>query len=301
MGAGSTSRKINVLAVDDLPANLVALEAVLAPEYNLVTAKSGAEAISLLEARKDIGLILMDLLMPEMDGFEAAARIKKLQGYGDIPIIFITAVYKDETYVRKGYEAGAVDYFTKPFDPEILKRKVAIFSSYRAQSSLLKEWERQIAESEELLKAGHKMATVLESLPVGVLIADSEGRICQTNDAVAKILKSRDPLERDAYGEILGWWDSSGRMIKDTNGPLARALERAETSHNDIIRIQCFDGTWKLILGSASPLFGVDNRVVGAVIIIQDVTETKKIEEDMQARVAKLVSIGVELEQTVLH
>ncbi|MGZ3729485.1 MAG: response regulator, partial [Bdellovibrionota bacterium] len=68
MGAGSTSRKINVLAVDDLPANLVALEAVLAPEYNLVTAKSGAEAISLLEARKDIGLILMDLLMPEMDG-----------------------------------------------------------------------------------------------------------------------------------------------------------------------------------------------------------------------------------------
>src|SRR5205823_717729 len=124
MDAGSlTPPKVTILAVDDLPANLVALEAVLADEYNLVFAHSGAEAISILETRDDVGIILMDLQMPTMDGFETAARIKKIESCREIPIIFITAIYREEPFVRRGYELGAVDYFSKPFDPEVLKRK----------------------------------------------------------------------------------------------------------------------------------------------------------------------------------
>src|SRR5438309_497982 len=117
----------NILAVDDKPANLIAIEAVLGDEYNLIPANSGAEAIKILKNRHDIGLILMDIQMPEMDGFEAVEHIKSIEACKDIPVIFITAIYKEEPFVRRGYELGAVDYFSKPFDPEVLKKKVAIY------------------------------------------------------------------------------------------------------------------------------------------------------------------------------
>lgn len=167
MESNKTLRKVNILAVDDMPANLVALEAILAHEYNLILANSGAEAISLLEKRHDIDVILMDLLMPIMDGFETSARIKKIEGCQDIPIILITAVYREDPYVQKGYEVGAVDYFSKPFNPEILKKKIAIYSTFRQKTNILKERERQIRETEALLKAGRKLSTIIENLPVG--------------------------------------------------------------------------------------------------------------------------------------
>lgn len=295
------SLKINILAVDDQPANLIALEAVLAKEYTLITAASGAEAIAILEKRHDISLILMDLQMPEMDGFEAATRIKQIPGAADIPIIFITAIYKEDPFVRKGYEVGGVDYFSKPFDPEILKKKIAIYAAFRQKSHFLKERERQISETEELLKAGRKLSSLLESLPVGVLIADVDGCICQTNDHVSRIYKASGPMERDAYGEILGWWDANGHMIEEDAGPLARALRKGETSHNELMHIHCLDGSPKTIIGSASPLFGLDGQIVGAVVVIQDVTESKKIGADFEERITKLVSLGVELEQRTPH
>jgi len=294
-------RKANILAVDDIPANLVALDAVLAKDYNLIPVNSGKEAISLLEKRQDIDIILMDLQMPGMDGFEAAARIKQIHDCHDIPIIFITAIYKEEPFVKKGYEVGGVDYFTKPFDPDILRMKVAIYASFRQKAAVLKERERQIRESEEVLKAGRKLSSVLESLPVGVLIADMDGRICQTNEEVFRIYKSTTPMERDSYGEILGWWDSSGNTIKYADGPLARALRQGKASHSETLQIQCFDGTSKMILTSASPLLGIDGRIVGAVVVIQDVTESKKIEGELEHRITRLVSLGVELEQSVKH
>jgi CheY-like chemotaxis protein len=292
---------VNVLAVDDLPANLIALEAVLADDYNLICTNSGAEALSVLNERKNIDVILMDLQMPVMDGFETATRIKQIPGCEEIPIIFITAVYREDPFIKKGYEVGGVDYFSKPFDPEILKKKIAIYSSYSLKYEVLKERERQIRESEELLQAGRKLASILESLPVGVLIADVEGRICQVNEAVSRIIRIEIPEEHDAYGEILGWWDSSGKMLKDRNGPLARAIHDGETSHSEALEIRCHDGSQKTILGSAAPLFGLERRIVGAVVLIQDITESKKIEEALEERITKLVSIGVELEQSTSH
>src|SRR3954465_6413863 len=102
------SPKPKVLAVDDKPANLIALEAVLADEYEMINAESGVEALAVLQKRQDIDVILMDIQMPNMDGFEAAKRIKALPGCADIPIIFITAVYKEDPFIKKGYAAGAV-------------------------------------------------------------------------------------------------------------------------------------------------------------------------------------------------
>ncbi len=292
-----------MLAVDDKRANLLALEATLGTGYNLLLAHSGREALAMLEKRPDsIDLILMDVQMPDMDGFETAKRVKQLAGCEDIPIIFITAVFREDPFVRQGYEAGGIDYFTKPFDPDILKLKINVYASYRLQDELLRQRERNVKESEELLRVGHKLSLVLEALPIGVLIADVEGRICQTTEQVARILGSIVPAESDSYGEILGWWDASGRMLKGGTGPLVRAVRDGETSRSESIPIRCVDGTQKTILISASPLRGLDGKIVGAVVLLQDLTESKKIiEEELQQRVAKLISLGVELEETAPH
>ncbi len=291
------TRKPTILAVDDVPANLLAIEAVLDRDFDLRFAASGAEAIASLKARSDVDVILMDLQMPLMDGYEAVTHIKKIGGCEDIPIVFITAVYKEDPFVKRGYEVGGMDYFTKPFDPDLLRLKMSVYSSFRHKAAVLAEREQQLRETEQLMKAGRKLAAVLESLPVGVLISDVHGRICQVNDEVSRIFKSVDLLKNDAYGEMLGWWNSGDQALKDPDGALSRALRSGEPSHHEVSQIRCFDGSSKTIRISASPLLGLAGDVVGAVIVVNDLTEPKKIEAELETRVARLVSLGVELEQ----
>ena len=290
-------RKPKVLVVDDKPANHLALAAVLEEDHALRFANSGAEAIGMLERAPDVDVILMDVHMPEMDGFECALRIKNTERIRDIPIIFITAVYQDDPFVKRGYEVGGIDYFNKPFDPDILRMKVAAYAGFRLREELLRERELHIRESEELVRVGRKLSALLESLPVGVLVADVEGRICQNTETAQRILKA-DLTEGHSYGELVGWWDSAGQMIKDQHGALARALRAGETTHSEPLAIRCLDGTAKTILASVSPLRGLDGRIIGAVVLIRDVTEAKKIEENLAQRVTKLISLGVELEES---
>lgn len=292
------SRKPIILAVDDTPANLVALEAVLDRDFTLRFATTGPEAIELMERGVEVDVILMDLQMPGMDGFEAAARIKKMPGCEEIPIVFITAVYSEDPHIKRGYAAGGVDYFTKPFDPDLLRLKMGIYASFRQRAAVLRARELQIKETEELVHAGRKLAALLENLPVGVLIADVDGRICQGNEQISHIFKSVEAIAHDRYGELLGWWDSSGQLLKNPGGPLANAL-KGEACRNEVRRVVCIDGTAKTVLMSASPLLGLNRQIVGAVIVIQDVSESKQIEEDLQNRITRLVSLGVELEQTI--
>jgi CheY-like chemotaxis protein len=288
-------KRATILAVDDKRANLVALDALLGHDHDMVFANSGPEAIALLQNGAQVDVILMDVQMPGLDGFETVVQIKKMSHCQDIPIIFITAVYSDDPYVKRGYQVGGIDYFSKPFDPEILKLKVQVYATFRRKADFLKERERQALEAEELLRVGRRLSSTLERLPVGVLIADTEGRICQTTEEVSRIFRSGEPTAHDAYGEILEWWNASGQMIK--HGPLARAL-RGEESHSEPVEIQCFDGSKKTIIASACPLRGLDGMIVGAVVLAQDLTESKKIEEDLERRVTRLVSLGLELEQT---
>jgi CheY-like chemotaxis protein len=262
-------------------------------------AESGEEALAVLAERRDIDVILLDVQMPGLDGFETASRIKQMEGARDIPVIFVTAIYTEDPWIRKGYEVGGIDYFSKPFDPEILKLKIAVYASYKLKADFLKERELHIRESEELLRVGRKLSGVLESLPVGVLIADLEGRICQTTEEVARILNIADAARTDAYGEVLGWWDAAGRVLKEDDGPLGRAL-RGESSHSERVRVRRFNaGAADSITASASPLRGLDGHIVGAVILLQDVTEPRRIENDLQQRVTNLISLGVELEESV--
>ena len=289
--------KPTILAVDDTPGNLVALEAVLDKDFELVFARTGAEAIAKVQQHRHIDVILMDVQMPGMDGFEAASRIKKLPGCEEIPIVFITAFYNEDPHVKRGYAAGGVDYFTKPFDPDLLRLKVGIYASFRQRAAVLRERERQVKETENLLHAGRKLSLLLESLPVGVLIADVDGRICQATDEVARICHSDQMIKNDAYGRILGWWDADGQLLKERGGPLSMALRGAAT-RNTVLEITCLDGTVKPVMISASPLLGLDENIVGAVIVLQDVSEHKRIEAELQDRITRLVSLGLELEQS---
>jgi CheY-like chemotaxis protein len=207
--------------------------AVLGADYELLFAESGEETLALIRARQDVDLILMDVQMPDMDGFETAERIKQMESAREIPIIFVTAIYTEDPFIRKGYEVGGMDYFSKPFDPEILKMKVAVYASFRQKAQFLRE--RHLRESEELLRVGRKLSSVLESLPVGVLIADADGRIGQATEEASRILNTADSSDGESYGEILGWWDSAGKLLKQ--GPLARALPEGVTWHSERLDI----------------------------------------------------------------
>src|ERR671930_171989 len=117
-----------VLLVDDRPQNLLTLEAILEPlGQELVRAGSGEEALRILLARDDFAVILLDVQMPGMDGFETATLIKQRERTRNIPIIFVTAISKEEQHVFRGYETGAVDYVFKPFNPDVLRAKIGVF------------------------------------------------------------------------------------------------------------------------------------------------------------------------------
>src|SRR6187549_2519483 len=119
---------VPILVVDDHPENRTALRAILSsPDYRIVEAGSGAEALlRLLE--EDFAVLLIDVVMPDMSGFELAAAIKERERTAPIPIVFLTAQGTDVDFVFKGYRVGAVDYLMKPLVPEMIRAKVAVFA-----------------------------------------------------------------------------------------------------------------------------------------------------------------------------
>ena len=124
---------MDILTVDDKPANLLALRKILErPGLNIVEATSGNDALALM-LEHDFALILLDVQMPDMDGFETAELMRGNEETKHIPIIFVTAINKEQKYVFEGYDKGAVDYLFKPLDPDILQSKVNIFLELHKQ------------------------------------------------------------------------------------------------------------------------------------------------------------------------
>jgi hypothetical protein len=135
-----------ILLVDDRPENLRALEAVLEPlGHTLISASSGEDALACL-LKEDISLILLDVMMPGLDGFETAELIKQRDRTSEVPIIFLTAINQAIEHHLRGYEAGAVDYISKPFDTHVLRSKVSVFLDLHEKRLLLR------AQKEELQK-----------------------------------------------------------------------------------------------------------------------------------------------------
>ena len=143
---------IDILVVDDRNENLLAMEALLEePGIHVVKAASGQEALRLLLER-EFALVLLDVQMPEMDGFETAELIRGSERTKRVPIIFVTAISKDQQHIFKGYEAGAVDYLMKPIEPTILKSKVAVFCQLHRQGRIIEGQLREIEEKNRALQ-----------------------------------------------------------------------------------------------------------------------------------------------------
>lgn len=147
----SSKRVINILLVDDHPANLLSIESILAGEgRNIIKASSGNEALE-IALNSEIALMLLDVQMPEMDGFEVARLLKENSRTRNISILFITALSKDEKYTMQGYEEGAVDYLYKPLDINLVKAKVNVFEElYRQRIELHESNEKLIKANKHL-------------------------------------------------------------------------------------------------------------------------------------------------------
>ena len=159
-GTMNYSPEVNILLVDDRTENLLALQAILeGPGYRLVRAHSAEEALKAL-LKDDFAVILLDVQMPGLNGFETAKLIKQRERSKYIPIIFLTAISKEDQYVFEGYSVGAVDYMFKPFHPDLLRSKVAVFADlFKKNQLLLSEREARAG-----IEAGHRYLSFLVDL-----------------------------------------------------------------------------------------------------------------------------------------
>jgi len=150
---------VKILLVDDLPENLFALELILADKnYFFVRANSGNEALKILLHEQDFAIILMDVQMPEMDGFETVELIREIESLNHVPIIFLTASMDNALHIYKGYQAGGVDFMIKPLVPEILTAKVAVFVElYLKTHELLVQNEEKEKRADELVIANKEL------------------------------------------------------------------------------------------------------------------------------------------------
>lgn len=183
--------------VDDRPENLLALEAILQGlGHDLIKARSGEEALKYL-LTEDVALMLLDVQMPGMDGFETAAHVKKREKTRDIPILFLTAIDGGAHQAFRGYAAGAVDYLSKPFDPWVLKAKVGVFVElYERRRDLAAQAEdlRRRLEAYDALRLAELVHDVSAAVRrAAELVADAKPELV---DAVLSAASATQALER---------------------------------------------------------------------------------------------------------
>jgi signal transduction histidine kinase len=189
---GQVRSDIKILLVDDREDNLFSIETILEKDnYTIVKAKSGREALKVLLHQQDFSLILMEVQMPELNGFETATIIYERDKLKNIPIIFITAFSYDEDYIFKGYKTGGVDYIYKPIKPELLRMKVSVFVElYRKNQQLLLHEKKLLAANRSLQKEIEERKTSEEKIRL------LNGQLVNNN---AHLKAINEELDRFAY------------------------------------------------------------------------------------------------------
>jgi PAS domain S-box-containing protein len=279
-----SAERASILLVDDRPENLLALEAVLEPlGHHLVSASSGAQALREI-LLGEFACILLDVQMPELDGFELATLIKQRKRSQHIPIIFVIALSKEERHVYRGDSAGAVDYIFKPIDPGILCSKVSVFVELWEKTRQLQEQAQQLHEQE-----------------LAALERAGEARYRQLADAMPQIVWTDDADGHATYFNRR-WFEYTG-MTPDETGPHAwelvvhpddlpnavarreATLESGETYEVEY-RFRTHDGTYRWHLGRAVPMGDETGRIRFWVGTATDIHDRKVVEDQRRFIIA---------------
>ncbi|MFL5934804.1 MAG: ATP-binding protein [Gaiellaceae bacterium] len=267
--------RAKLLLVDDRPENLLALEAILEPlGPELVRANSGEEALRHL-LHDEFAAILLDVQMPGLDGFQTAELIKDRERTRAVPILFLTAISKDAEHVFRGYDVGAVDYLMKPFDPQILRAKVAVFIDLWEKSAELRH--RGALESQQALatleqESERRYRSLADAVPHLVWTTDADGQTTFLNDRWYEYTGQRS-------GDLDG---SAGAIQPDD---LARALDtwresrRSGSVFESEYRVRRADGQLRWHLARAVPVRDEDGAITGWVGTATDIEDRRAVEE----------------------
>jgi PAS domain S-box-containing protein len=265
--------RARILMVDDHPPNLLALEAILSPlGEDIVRANSGEDALrKLLDG--DFACILLDVQMPGLDGIETAALIKKRERNKTTPIIFLTAIAKDPSYIFRGYSQGAVDYLLKPFDPEILRTKVSVFIDLwkkgeinKRQAALLRVQEVREAERRNEVR----FRALTDSMPQCVWSARKNGDITYCNR-----------VWREYAGEDagIGFFESLPQSETQEAQASWKAAIAAGTPLEREVRLRRKDGELRWHLCRMVPERDEQGEILGWIATATDIDHQKKVEE----------------------
>jgi PAS domain S-box-containing protein len=304
----SAPRRARILMVDDRPENLMALEAILEPlGHELVRANSGEEALREV-LRQDFACILLDVQMPGMNGFETAELIKGRERSRFTPILFLTAISKEDEFVFQGYSVGAVDYMFKPFNPDILRSKVSVFVDLYLKTEQLRQQELRLRESERrelelehrtrLLESEARMAEIVESAQEAIITFGDDGVITLFNEAAEGMFGVEEGDALDA--SIRGLFDDFGevdldRVCAETRSTPERRAGGRLPQRSLSLTGRRADGTTFPVEASMSCLELEAERVF--TMIARDVSERKAAEEALRQQAVSLARTGEELQR----
>ena len=304
----SVNPKVNILMVDDQPAKLLSYEVILSElGENLIKATSGREALEYL-LKTDVAVVLMDVSMPELNGFELADMIRQHPRFQKTAIIFISAVHLTDLDRLKGYERGAVDYISVPVIPELLRAKVSVFAELHRKARQLETLNRQLEErvlqrtaeirelNSELQQRVAELETIMQVLPMGVAVAhDPECRFITGNAALSDLMgmKQGDNLLKSGDGELPYDIYQNGQKLQPGEFPVQRAAANRELVGTVELEVRRRDGQMAHVLASANPLFDDSGQIRGAVGVFFDVTERKSLEDILRER-AELLDLASE-------
>ena len=261
--------RVNILLVDDQPESLLAMGSVLEElGQNLIQARSGREALRHL-LTTDFAVVLLDIRMASMDGFETAAMIRERERSKNTPIIFLTAGHKDDLHIFRGYALGAVDYLFKPIVPEILRSKVKVFVDLalaRARLERLARAQEMRADSSE-----DKYRRLMDQADDAILVLDSQGTVLECNPRASRMLAPPG-------GSVLG---ARFEELLDPGGdvPAARALVRSGSGRLHDLLCRGADGVICADVSVSRLAVGDDTFVL---VIARDVTERRQAEDHIR-------------------
>jgi PAS domain S-box-containing protein len=293
--------KVNILMVDDTPENLVALEAVLTElGQNIVKVRSGEEALRLL-LKQEFAVILLDVNMPGLNGFETAQMIRQRKSTEHIPIIFVSAISTSDTHLFKGYALGAVDYIFTPVIPDVLRSKVSVFvellkktEEAKNQAERLRQMEerehaRQLNEASKRLELQTKQNRFF-TLSVDLLaITDFEGEFKELNPAWLRVLELSEPALKSKP-----FWS---RMDDADQAAARRAVREAISDQHPVnfeAQLACANGSYRCFAWTVAP-YAADQLLY---LFARDITERRRAEREINKLNADLAHRADQLEST---